>query len=377
MSFLIGLLAHFAFGMEDWITAAIMFNNTTSYPLLLIQSLDETGILAVLTGKDESTREAIERAKSYFLVFATISSCLTFAVGPRLIEGEHAPEEEEVRKEGVDGDDEEGQDRFPRVDIDVFGNGNGNGSGGRERSTPPTETSGLLAPPSQSPLRRASSASISFFPSRRLSSSPQDFRRPSIVPDRRPSLISHRRWLTLSDRGRWWLLFLWDFINTPLIGALLGAVIGLIPSLHVAFFADSQDGGIFTAWLTASLKNIGGLFVPLPVVVAGVSLYSSMKKSREDRKKRVENGGDGESGSGAGRDEKGTPWKTTAFILVVRFVLWPVASISVIYTLAKKTSFLGTDPMLWFALMLMPTGPPAMKVRFHPFSMCQIGRAHV
>lgn len=88
VSFLIGIAGHYFLGMPDWITCAIMFNNTTSYPLLLVQSLDETGILKVLMTGDESTREMIERAKSYFLVFSTISSCLTFAVGPRLIDTE-------------------------------------------------------------------------------------------------------------------------------------------------------------------------------------------------------------------------------------------------------------------------------------------------
>ncbi len=63
-----------------------------SYPLLLIAALDQTGILQVLVGPHETTAAALERAKAYFLVFATISSCLTFAVGPRLIDSEHAPE---------------------------------------------------------------------------------------------------------------------------------------------------------------------------------------------------------------------------------------------------------------------------------------------
>ena len=37
-------------------------------------------------------------------------------------------------------------------------------------------------------------------------------------------------------------------------------------------------------------------------------------------------------------------------------------SIPVIWALASKTSVLGNDPMLWFCLMLMPTGPPAIKL---------------
>jgi hypothetical protein len=35
-------------------------------------------------------------------------------------------------------------------------------------------------------------------------------------------------------------------------------------------------------------------------------------------------------------------------------------SIAIIYALATKTEVLDADPMLWFAMMLMPTGPPAM-----------------
>jgi predicted permease len=124
----------------------------------------------------------------------------------------------------------------------------------------------------------------------------------------------------------------------------LGAVIGLVPALHRAFFNDSNEGGIFTAWLTESFKNIGSLFVPLPVVVAGVSLYVSTRKIKGE-------------GSRAG-----TPWLTTLFVLVVRFAVWSVISIGFVYLLAKKTHVLGEDPMLWFTMMLMPTGPPAMKL---------------
>jgi auxin efflux carrier family protein len=49
-------------------------------------------------------------------------------------------------------------------------------------------------------------------------------------------------------------------------------------------------------------------------------------------------------------------------VLVLRFIVWPVVSIAVIYALAKKTDVLSNDPMLWFTMMLMPTGPPAMKL---------------
>jgi hypothetical protein len=141
------------------------------------------------------------------------------------------------------------------------------------------------------------------------------------------------------------LLFLYDFLNAPLIGAVLGAIIGLVPALHRAFFSNTENGGIFTAWLTASWQNVGTIFVPLPVLIAGVSLYISIQKARED-----------------GNNEAATPWLTTFFVLVIRFALWPVISIAIIYALAKNTDILSEDPMLWFTMMLMPTGPPAMKL---------------
>ena len=317
VSFLIGIAAHLLLGMPDWITVAIMFNNTTSYPLLLIQSLDETGILTGLITTDETTRAAIERAKSYFLVFSTVSSCLTFAVGPRLMDSEYAPEpnEDEETEDEEDGGDEE--------------------TSGAERNgnDPADEQTSLLRP-----VASFHHGSVVFFPSKPRESFTVN------VSDRRPSVIAKRRWSRLSDRTKWWLLFLYDFLNAPLLGAIIGAVIGLVPALHKAFFADTQDGGIFSAWLTASLKNIGSLFIPLPVVVAGVSLYLAMKRVRTEDSPAA------------------TSWVTTAFILVIRFVIWPLMSIGIIYGLAKTTNFLGTDPMLWFAMMLMPAGPPAMKL---------------
>ena len=37
-------------------------------------------------------------------------------------------------------------------------------------------------------------------------------------------------------------------------------------------------------------------------------------------------------------------------------------SIPIIYALATRTTLLGDDPILWFAMMLMPCGPPALKL---------------
>jgi len=85
-----------AFKFPAWTIPAICFNNTTALPLLLIQSLETAGILADLTidGSDTSSA-ALSRAKSYFLVNSMIGNSLTFAVGPKLLDDEEAPDKEE------------------------------------------------------------------------------------------------------------------------------------------------------------------------------------------------------------------------------------------------------------------------------------------
>ncbi|KAF2998264.1 hypothetical protein E8E13_006563 [Curvularia kusanoi] len=338
-SFLIGIFAHLVFGLPDWTTAAIMFNNTTSYPLLLIQSLEQTGILSKLLIDDETTHELVGRAKSYFLVFATVSSCLTFAVGPRLIDTEHAPDSDDDTT--ISGEEEvvPGTLRAQSSDTNLE-----NGTGNEETS----EQTRLLFPDTPFRERHKSVTNITFFPSK-----------PKFTTvKRRPRYIPSLHWSDLSARTQWWLLFFYDFLNAPLLGALLGVLIGMTPTLHRAFFSETYSGGIFTAWLTESWRNIGSLFVPLPLIVAGISLYTSYHDSKQ---------------AGGAATQSATPLATTIFILIIRFIAWPLISIGVIFAIAKRSSALGPDPMLWFAMMLMPTGPPAMKL----ITMVQVSDAGV
>ena len=254
--------------------------------------------------KGETIDKAVNRAQSYFLVCAIVGNCMTFAVGPRLIDAEHAPD---------DHDDDD------KKQVDQNGGHDENQANGHAipNGDEPDEVTSLLPNVIRGAEDRAESAA---------------YRR------------GKRRWDTFSPRTQTVLSFLYDFCNAPLIGAVIGAIIGLTPPLHRAFFNDSFEGGIFTAWLTSSMQNAGVLFVSLQVVVVGVSLASSLRKM-----KRGEAGGQ-------------LPWKAATFVLIIRFVVWPVISISVIWLLATKTQVLDADPILWFTMMLMPTGPPAMKL---------------
>lgn len=311
---LLGIVATKFLKLPQWVTPAICFNNTTALPLLLVESLSTTGLLSrLMTDPDDNVSNALARAKSYFLVNAIVGNCLTFAIGPRLLDAEHSPEEKEESVKSGDGDER------------VNGNANGDVEQGNERQAQdeeaPTEQTSLL---------------------------PDHIVRPAHHIAGKAEQHSQTYFSKLHPRTQDILQFVFDFFNAPLLGAIIGAVLGLAPPLHKAFFGNPQStsttAGIFTAWLTSSLQNIGGLFASLQIVVVGVSLASSLRKAKR------------------GEESGPIPWIPSVFVLLVRLVLWPVLSVAIIWGFATKTGLLGSDPILWFALMLMPTGPPAMKL---------------
>ena len=324
---LLGWLMTRFFKFPSWVTPAISFNNTTALPLLLIESLASTGILDQLLASETDTVDAaLMRAQSYFLVNAMIGDTLTFAMGPKLLDGEHAPE-----KKNDDGDDDQRKpiDNGP-LESPLFPHepeqSNGHGTFGarpdgqdshQEHDEDPHEQTSLLP---------------SFVQSGELAAERYGYDKGGKARKIFPPWI------------RSFLHFSYAFLHAPLIGAITGAILGLVPPFHKAFFGDPENGGIFTAWLTDSVKNIGGLFASLQVVVVGAKLSSSLRKMKR------------------GEDSGTVPWIATVFVTIMRFIVWPAVSIAFIYILASRTNVLDNDPMLWFAMMLMPTGPPAMKL---------------
>lgn len=155
---------------------------------------------------------------------------------------------------------------------------------------------------------------------------------------------SDKQWVKLPATLRKALEFAYSFLNAHLIGAINGAFIGLIPPLHKAFFGEPSEGGFFKAWLTASVKNIGELFAALQLVVVGAKLSRSLLKMKQ--------------GEASGEVEI----IPMLIIFFIRFILWPIVSIGITFLIASKTNLLDDDPILWFVLMMMPTGPPATKL---------------
>ena len=292
------------FKMPYWTTPAISFNNTSSLPLILIESLGKAGVLdSLLVHSDDTVSAAVHRARSYFLVNAIVGDSLTFALGPKLLHGEEVPEHNGPQTKR-DDNGHPYQEESSNDEED-------------EHNETPNEQTSLLpiaVVRSESALARGASSTGSNI------------------------------WSRLPSWTRNCLSFAYAFVHAPLLGGLTGAILGLVPPFHKAFFNDPQNGGIFSAWLTDSIQKIGELFPALMTVVVGVKLSNSLRKMR------------------SGEDSADVPWPTATLILCVRFVVWPAISITCIYLFASRTQLLSRDPMLWFAMMLMPTGPTAMKL---------------
>ncbi|CCD47637.1 hypothetical protein ACHAQE_007352 [Botrytis cinerea] len=307
-SMALGMLLKKAFKFPAWCVPALCFNNTTALPLLLIQALDTAGIFTNLTMSDSDTSSAaLSRAKSYFLVSSMVGNSLTFTLGPRILDDEEVPDEP----------DEDSKPRYTHSPTESD-----------EEYAHPTNSAGRTAQEEEEYTNETSTLL------------------PRTVAQGRNTIAkkSKQQWKKIPRKIRNAMSTLYSFINAPLLGALVGAILGLIPPLHRVFFAPPSSGGIFKAWLTTSLKNIGELFAALQLVVVGAKLSSSLIRMKK--------------GEASGK----VPSLVVITICFIRFILWPIISIGVIYLIASHTGWLDNDPILWFVLMLMPTGPPATKL---------------
>ncbi|KAJ4367965.1 hypothetical protein N0V86_009806 [Didymella sp. IMI 355093] len=309
LSIFLGRVLCRVFNLPRWTIPAIAFNNTTSLPLLLIQSLETTGILSPLIGKGEETSEAVSRARTYFLVSAVVSHALTFGIGGSELKGDDEDPSEDSKKQN--GDDNGAPRQRYRDDPEA------------QEDDEDDESS---------------------------DSAPETSLLPHAVHHRahRANKRTHKAVDGVMAKLPVWLqtaiTAVYNFMTPPLIGALIGGVIGLAPPLHTLFFASSTEGGYLNAWLTQSIKNVGQLFVTLQVVVVGVKLAQALRKEKR------------------GEDTGKLNWIPVTVVATVRYIIWPAISVGLVYLVAAKTKWLPENPMLWFVMMLMPAGPSAMKV---------------
>lgn len=237
----------------------VTFNNTIAFPLLLLESLQSTGVLdSLLWGSGDTSSAALDRAKSYFLVNSMVSDSLTFSIGPWLL-GVHEAEED-----------------TPQVAYNPSNAGFGPVlSGGRvfESEEEDDVDTDMRSVYEEEEAAIAANEQTSLLPNKLVHTTTKI--------GHRSSHHSARYWQKMPGWVQATANLLLGVFNVPLMACIVGFVIGLVPQLQKAFFADQQEGGIFTAWLTKSVQHLGGLFATLQIVVVGVKLSNSLKNLKE------------------------------------------------------------------------------------------------
>lgn len=273
LSIILGRVLCRVFNLPRWTIPAVAFNNTTSLPLLLIESLETTGILTPLVSKGEETSAAVSRARTYFLVSAVVSHALTFGIGGSELKG----------------DDEDGPENNKKQ------NGHDNGAPRQRYRDDPEAQEDDEDEDDDDSSDSAPNTSLL----------PHMVHHQAHRVDKNVHSVVNRGMEKLPSFLQRAILAVYNFMTPPLIGAFIGGVIGLAPPLHRLFFEDSNKGGYFNAWLTQSIKNVGQLFVTLQVVVVGVKLAQALRKEKR------------------GEDTGNLNWRPVTIVAVVRYIIWP------------------------------------------------------
>ncbi|CAE7104192.1 unnamed protein product [Rhizoctonia solani] len=176
VSYLVGISSQRAFKSPRWTVAAFIFNNATSLPLLLINSLEKTGTIRIIIGKNGgSVADAVTRGRTYLLIAALVGNLGRFAFGPDIM----GP------KQNNDSD-------FP-----------GDLSATFPRVSEESETTPLL---STARIHNATS----------------------------------RAWPTIKKTAKRAWAWTADVLNPPLLAAIVAISFGVIPPLHHAFFKKGE-----------------------------------------------------------------------------------------------------------------------------------------
>lgn len=247
----------------------------------------------------DSVAEAIARAQSYFLLCGVISKTIGYAVGPAMLKGGDGvgdgDGDDDADDRNRDGDVEDRQDGFGNENEN--GNENGNDDSGTNHAD---EEMPLLHGRAQNQKY----SSLGCFSTRM------------------------KRWASdavynLPNRLKQSVLAPFDtpMADVAIICTLVGAVLGLVPQLHKAFFNTYEEGGIFNAWLTSSIKNIGKLFTTLQIFIVGCELGVSFEKMSSSN---CDDGARSTISSNPGV-------KAILTIFLIRLVVWPACVFSLAY----------------------------------------------
>ncbi|KAI0769451.1 auxin efflux carrier [Trametes elegans] len=227
----VGWVGKRLFKLPYWTIAASGRPNSNALPLLLLQSLQSTGVLDTLSQPGESVSKTLDRAKSLILLNAIIQQTFTFQFTPSIMQRDDGHKHADS--------DPESQDRLRP---------------GPGRLTPVVqdqERVGLLDDhdhDSGDTERTGTGYSHAL----------------DDIADR-PDIHWPERLRPLEKP----LKKVWSGMSPPLIGAIIALVIGIIPPLNRQIL--DQDGALYTS-ITQSVANLGELFVVLQTFTVGAEL---------------------------------------------------------------------------------------------------------
>jgi len=299
LAHLFGWLGQYLFSMPYWTIVASGRPNSSALPLLLLQSLEYTGVLEHLGRSGESVADTLARAKSYILLNAIIQQTFTFQFAPWVLRKD--------KKQQADGDSSDDIEnpraylaperhtrtqRIPtivqdREHVGLLQDHDGLSYGTQDED----DYSGALKPVEDRP----------------------DVHWPSSLESLRKPLKNAFGWM-----------------SAPLVGAIIAFIIGMIPSLHEAFLSTS--GPLYNSF-TQALKNVGDLFVALQIVIVGAEL-ALVPQAKPG-------------------------FLPSAWSIGARFVVMPALGMLFVWTTAGRSLYID-DKLVWFLLILIPSGPSAM-----------------
>ncbi|EPQ51530.1 hypothetical protein GLOTRDRAFT_108071 [Gloeophyllum trabeum ATCC 11539] len=297
---LFGWIAQRILGLPSWTIPAAGRAESNALPLLLIQALQNSGVLGALRRPDESIDVFMQRARSMILLNSAVQHTLTFAFGPPLLK----------------------QDRPPKTVLPDH-----------------------LAPDTQHPPESPASPSSFDLPIPTI----QDTEHVGLLRDDPPHSYGAADAGEVLDalqdvpavpelRGKSKMIkrpFQW--INPPLIGAGMALVLGITPFLHRMLL--DKDGPLYTT-LTQAIENLGSLFVVLQMFLLGANLHLLPTSTSSDGTKFV---------------------TSTLSTLAIRYLIMPVLSVLFVWFTARQGWYIA-DQLTWFILMLIPSGPSAMML---------------
>ncbi|KAI0069451.1 hypothetical protein K474DRAFT_1564825, partial [Panus rudis PR-1116 ss-1] len=230
---LVGWVGQVVCKMPSW---TIGRPNSTALPLLLIQSLQYTGVLEDLSAPGESVSETLDRAKSLILLNVVVQQTFTYQFAPAILR-------RDKRKKNND-EEEEGD--------------------GVSRLAPAGESRQHL-PPIVQDMERV--GLLQDQDTRSYGTNRQGQEYSSALNPIADQLDVHwPRRIAFAEKP---IKKMFNWMSPPLIGAIIALLLGIIPPVHKAFL--SKGGPLYSS-ITQSVKNLGDLFVVLQNVIVGSEL---------------------------------------------------------------------------------------------------------